>query len=75
VGIRILQRRNFMIIYRSDTNIRAVKYSMLRWAVHAACVGKARNSYNYLKDQEYDGRITLRWLLGRSVVRLGGEWN
>jgi hypothetical protein len=28
-----------------------------------------------LEDQEGDGRITLRWILGKQIVRKGGRWN
>jgi hypothetical protein len=29
----------------------------------------------HMEDQEADFRITLRWILGRKFVRMGGEWN
>jgi hypothetical protein len=46
-------RRSFMILYRSHSIVRKVKYKAIQWAVHVACMIKARNSYNYeyLEDQ------------------------
>jgi hypothetical protein len=29
----------------------------------------------YFENQEAVGRITLRWILGRYVVRIGDGWN
>jgi hypothetical protein len=28
----------------------------------------------YLEDQEVEGRITIRWILGRWAVRMGLKW-
>jgi hypothetical protein len=30
---------------------------------------------NLLEDRDGDGRITLGWMTGRWVVRIGDEWN
>jgi len=29
----------------------------------------------HMKYQEGDGRITLRWISGKYVLRMGGGWN
>lgn len=28
----------------------------------------------HLEDQETEGRLTLRWISGRRIVRMGGGW-
>jgi hypothetical protein len=29
----------------------------------------------HLEDQERDGRVTLRWVLGKNILRMGGGCN
>jgi hypothetical protein len=37
-------------------------------------VGNHLQNYD-LEDPEGDGRITLSWILGKEVVRIGVRWN
>jgi hypothetical protein len=57
-------------------------FLIMRWARHMAHMDEGRNVYrvlvgkpegkNHLKDQEVDGRMGSKWILGRLV---GGVWN
>jgi hypothetical protein len=52
-----------------------VKSKILQWAEHVVRTGKLKNAYNIfvvncLEGIKRDGKITLRWILGR----MGGGW-
>jgi hypothetical protein len=62
-------------LYSSPNIFRVIKSRRMRWARHVACMGEWRGVYrvlvgrpegkNHWEDLGVDGRITLRWTLGR----------
>jgi hypothetical protein len=69
-------------LYLSPDIIRQIKSRRMRWAGHVARVGEGRNVYrvlvgkpegkSLLEDQGIDGRMVLKWTLGRLA---GKGWN
>jgi len=68
---------------RSHNIVRMVKSRKLQCSGHVREMGETRNAHRILKGnllekwhlehQEGDGRLTLRSILGKLVVRMGGE--
>jgi hypothetical protein len=79
---RKLQRGELHNLYSSPDIIRQIKSRRMRWARHVARMGEGRNAYRVLvgkpegkhhfKDQCVDGRMGLKWTLGRLVWGGGG---
>jgi hypothetical protein len=74
-------------LYSSPDIVRQIKSRRMRWPGHVARMGEGKNVYkvlvgkpegkNHLKDQGVDGRMGLKWTLGRSAgrgVRSGFTW-
>jgi hypothetical protein len=74
-GWRELHNEELHGLYSSPSIIRVVKARRMRWAGHVAHLGEVRGAYNILvgkpegrnhwEDIGVDGRITLRWILGK----------
>jgi hypothetical protein len=74
-GWRKLHSDELHGLYSSPSIIRAIKARRMRWAEHVARMVEARGAYNMLigkpergnhwEDLGVDGRITLRWILGK----------
>jgi hypothetical protein len=62
-------------LYPSLNIVRVIKSRRMRWAGHVVCMGKGRGvrgfwlgvpkGRGHWEDLDVDGRITLRWTLGR----------
>jgi hypothetical protein len=62
-------------LYSSPSMIRVIKANKMRWAGHVARVGDVKGAYtilvgkpegrSYWEDLGVDGRIALRWILGK----------
>jgi len=76
---RRLHSEEFHDLY-SSSNIRMIKLRMMRWAGHVArkggrgekkcirgCGGGNLNERDILEDPYVDGRLTLKWILRKSV--------
>jgi hypothetical protein len=73
-------------LYSSPNIVRVIKSRRMRWAKHVARMGEGTGVYRILvgrpegkkhwEDIGVDGRITLRWTLGRegSMGRTGFGW-
>jgi hypothetical protein len=73
-------------LYSSPNIVRVIKSRRMRWARHVARMGRGEvltgfwlgglKARDHWKDQGVDGRITLRWILGRqgSMGRTGFGW-
>jgi hypothetical protein len=68
---RKLYNDEFRSLYSSPNIARVIKSRRMRWAGHVTCVEEGRGVYRVLvrrpkgKDLGIDGRIILRWTLGR----------
>jgi hypothetical protein len=80
---RKMHNEELLNFYSSPDIIRQIKSRRMRWAGHVARMGEERNVYRvlvgklegkyHLKDRGVDGRVGLKWTLGRLVGR-GVEW-
>jgi hypothetical protein len=76
-GWRKLHNEELHGLYSSPSIIRVIKASRMRWTGHVARMGEVRGAHNILvgkpdgrrgdhwEDIGVDGRITLRWILGK----------
>jgi hypothetical protein len=74
-GWRKLHDKELHGLYSSPGIVRVIKARMMRWAGHVARMGEVRGAYNILAGRpegrrtmgrpSVDGRITLRWILGK----------
>jgi hypothetical protein len=56
-------------------NVRVIKTRRMRWVLHEACMGEKRNTHkilaakyeriDYVKDLGVNGKIILKWILGK----------
>jgi hypothetical protein len=74
-GWRKLHNEELHGLYSSTGIVRVIKARRMRWAGHMARMGEVRGAHNILvvsrvgrnhyEDLGVDGRITLRWILGK----------
>jgi hypothetical protein len=74
-GWRKLHNEELHGLYSSSSIIRVIKSRRMRWAGHVAHMGEVRGAYKILVGRPEgrrplgrlgeDGRITLRWILGK----------
>jgi hypothetical protein len=75
-GWRKLHNKELHVLYSSPSIIRVIKARRMRWEGHVARIGEVRGAYNILvvrpegrrplgRPRRIDGRITLRWFLGK----------
>jgi hypothetical protein len=78
-GWRKLHNEELHGLYSSPGIVRVIKARRMRWAWHVAHMGEARSTTFWLgglkggdhwEDLGIDGRITLRWILGRYGLRM-----
>jgi hypothetical protein len=74
-GWRKLHNEELHGLYSSSGIVRVIRARRMRWAGHVARMGEVRGAYNILVGKpegrrplgrpRLDGRITLRWILGK----------
>jgi hypothetical protein len=79
---RILHNKKLCDLYRSPSIARVVKSMKIQQIRHGADKEHIQNfgggnllKCGYLEVQEVKRKITLRWILRRVDVRMGGGWN